>query len=196
MVTRMRDHGGLNRREPCVHWFQVPAVSNMVALSRGGPGICTSGCAREKPVNSDALNLLHAGERFSVLHNDLGSTALEAFNVAGLRRCGVASLLETAAARAQSFRPCGRSLPLGNPKATKFTTPGLATCSCVRRQFSANYPSRRQLFIGQFFESLKWNIAASILPLSRALDLIPGNGRSTWTQRPSNLAGPKHDRLR
>jgi hypothetical protein len=54
IVTWMRDHGGLNHRE-------------------------TMACVlEEQPANSDALNLRHTGEGFSVLQNDLGSSARSA----------------------------------------------------------------------------------------------------------------------
>jgi acylphosphatase len=42
-------------------------VSDMVALCRRGPVSARVDSVAEQPANSDALNLRHAGERFSVL---------------------------------------------------------------------------------------------------------------------------------
>ena len=59
-----------NRRDGSVEaLFAGPAdvVSNMVALCRRGPASARVEAVQEQPANSDALNLRHAGERFSVL---------------------------------------------------------------------------------------------------------------------------------
>jgi acylphosphatase len=59
-----------NRREGSVEaLFAGPAdvVSNMVALCRRGPAAARVEAVRDEPVNSDALKLRRAGERFSVL---------------------------------------------------------------------------------------------------------------------------------
>ena len=59
-----------NRRDGSVEaLFAGPAdvVSNMVALCRRGPVSARVEAVQDESANSDALNLRHAGERFSVL---------------------------------------------------------------------------------------------------------------------------------
>jgi acylphosphatase len=59
-----------NRRDGSVEaLFAGPAdvVSNLIELCRGGPAPARVEAVQDEPANSDALNLRHAGERFSVL---------------------------------------------------------------------------------------------------------------------------------
>jgi acylphosphatase len=59
-----------NRRDGSVEALFVGpenVVSDMVALCRRGPVSARVDSVAEEPVNSDALNLRRAGERFSVL---------------------------------------------------------------------------------------------------------------------------------
>jgi acylphosphatase len=59
-----------NRRDGSVEaLFAGPAdvVSNLVALCRRGPSSARVEAVQDEPANPDALNLRHAGERFSVL---------------------------------------------------------------------------------------------------------------------------------
>jgi acylphosphatase len=59
-----------NRRDGSVEaLFAGPAdvVSNMAALCRRGPASARVEAIHDEAVNSDGLNLRHAGEKFSVL---------------------------------------------------------------------------------------------------------------------------------
>jgi acylphosphatase len=59
-----------NRRDGSVEALLAgpeDVVSDMVALCRRGPVSARVDSVAEQPVNSDALNLRRAGERFSVL---------------------------------------------------------------------------------------------------------------------------------
>jgi hypothetical protein len=81
----------------------------------------------------------------------------------------IRSALETALGRAADIVASRQS-----KRTTKNTTPGIAGCSCVRRYLSPNYPSRHQLFIGQFWLSFKMEYRG------RHFTIVQGVGPDSW----------------
>src|SRR5713101_1325757 len=68
IATPIGDHGGLNGREPaCVRAGSSSTPYPAWSVCRRGPSLARVDVLEEEPANSNARNLRHARERFSLL---------------------------------------------------------------------------------------------------------------------------------